>query len=70
MQFGESDADERGAVEKDILVAAVRSDKAETLFAIKALDDTGHSFAFLRINSANCDLFAEISTNFQEGVIC
>jgi hypothetical protein len=57
-------------VEKDILVSAVRGDEAKTLFVVKALDYSCHMIVCLRINSANRDLFAEISTNFQEGVIC
>ena len=50
VEVGEGDFDQARAVEEDILVAAVRGDKAETLFAVKALDDTGHIFQCLRIN--------------------
>jgi len=53
MQFGEGDADERRAVEKDILVAAVRGDETKTLFAVKSLDYSCHMFVCLRIISAN-----------------
>jgi hypothetical protein len=69
-KFGKGDADERRAVKKDILVAAVRGDETKTLFSVDALDCSVHMFEYLLINSANSDLFAEISTNFQEGVIC
>lgn len=46
MQLVKGDVDERGAVEKDILVAAVRGNEAKTFFAIKALDDTSHNLVF------------------------
>lgn len=43
-KISESNLDEAGGVEKYILVAAIWSDKAKSLFAVDTLDNSCHMF--------------------------